>query len=309
MAANCSNSSYISLPEKMRHGEFLVSVQLDPPRTADIAHIKNTVAKLQKAGVKLVDINSSRVTTKKPLPQDSVQLANALTDMGLETIPHITMRDSALSATASQILSSYAWHGVKNFLIITGDPYEQQEALVPSEGIFQKDSVGALGILDDCLRKKSVPPLEIFFAAAVNQNAPDTELEKKRIKEKESAGADFFMSQPIFNSRQADFLFDFYSRCPKRPLMIGVWPLVSPRTIGLIKEGKITGVALPDDVYQESVKFEDNEIELQQWGTERTCELIDYIRSKKLAGGVYIVAPFKNPLLLVESGLLQKVLV
>ena len=92
------------LLERIKEREFLVSVQLDPPRISNIDDFKRSLIRLKKAGVKLVDINSSR-----KLSHDSIQLSVFLAQMGFEVIPHVTTRDSSINGLMNQILSAYSW--------------------------------------------------------------------------------------------------------------------------------------------------------------------------------------------------------
>lgn len=287
--------------ERIQRGEFLVSVQIDPPGAASSEKFMGMIDDLIKAGVRLVDINSSR-----RISHDSIQLASALYQRGLEVIPHVTTRDSSLNGLVNQILAAYGLNKVRNFLVITGDPYEGSQAIVPFEGVFQTDAMGALKAFDTHLRKNSERRhRDLIFAAAVNQNEPDLKKEGGRLKEKEEAGADFFMSQPVFSQEQVLALLDFFCKYSRKPLIIGVWPLIHWKTLEVIYAGKIVGVSLPHEIYKDAAAFQENEIALREWTLDRTEDLIEYVRGLGLAQGVYIVAPARNPLLIL--GLIKKV--
>lgn len=283
---------------RLKQGEFVVSVQIDPPGTADISNFEKTIQELKNLGVWLVDINSSR-----RISHDSIQLAMLLSQMGLEVIPHVTTRDSSINGLLNQALAAYAWAKVRNFLVLTGDPYEASGAVVPFKGVFQTDAVGALAAFDEHLRKGPKLKLDLTLAAAVNQNEPNLSREGKRIWQKSQSGADFFMSQPTFNPGQVLQLTKFYRRYLSKPLLVGIWPLIDFATVEKIRRGKIVGVKIPDDVYQQAQKFE-NEDDLALWGLGGAYELIEFIRKGSYANGVYIVAPLRNPLLI--KNLLEK---
>ena len=283
-----------TLIERMRSGEFLVSIQIDPPGVStDLKEFQTTIKKLIEVGAALFDINSSR-----RISHDSVELAVALARRKIDVIPHVTTRDSSINGLLNQAFAAYSLSKVSDFLIITGDPYEAEKAIIPSRGVFQTDSIGALKAFDEYLRKRM--GLGIALGAAVNQNEPDLEYEGIRIQEKESAGADFFMSQPIFSALQAMELLNFYHRYSKRPLLVGVWPLVYRKTIEAIKNAKIVGVSLPKEVYEESLKFWEREDALLEWGLEGALRLIRFLKNDGRASGVYIVAPSRNPQVLLD---------
>jgi len=288
--------------ERMLHGEFLISVQIDPPGLANAEKFNEMMDELIKNRVTLVDINSSR-----RISHDSIQLASILSQKGLEVIPHITTRDSSINGLINQILAAYDLNKVNNFLVITGDPYEASQAIVPFEGVFQTDAVGALSAFDTNLRKVGAEiRRDLTFAAAVNQNEEDLKGEGKWIREKEKAGADFFMSQPVFSEEQALMLIDFFSRYSSVPLLVGVWPLIHYKTIEAISKGKVVGVVLPPEIYKEAETYQEDENALREWALDKTERLIAFIKNLGLAYGVYIVAPARNPLLILE--LIKKVM-
>lgn len=276
---------------RIQNGEFIVSVQIDPPDSSEIAEFKKSTGTLKRCGVRLVDINSSR-----RISHDSIGLAVALSQMGLETIPHVTTRDSSMNGLLNQMIAAYAWGNVRNFLIITGDPYDndKRKAVIPeTKGVFHIDSIGALRVVNAYLRQEK--GLDIKLAAAVNQNEPDLARDGWRIEEKERAGADFFMSQPVFSKAQLYQLLDFYHNHSAKPLLVGIWPLTHIKTIENIRNGNIVGVVLPDDVYEESKNYSKEQGTLLSWGMNNASELMSEIKEKQLAQGVYIVAPARNP--------------
>lgn len=290
----------MNIGERMRAGEFLVSIQIDPPDIATVDEFKRIVEELLRLGVTLVDINSSRRVS-----HDSIQLAASLAQFDLETIPHVTTRDSSINGLLNQVLAAHSWHNLRNFLIITGDPYEASQGVVPTRGVFQTDSIGAMKAFDEHLRKNPKFKLEITLGAAVNQNEKDLVLEGERIRQKEEAGADFFMSQPVFSEEQARQLFEFYRGYSLKPLMVGIWPLVNRKTIENIYQGRIVGVTMSEAIYQEAVMRLDDGNILREWGTNYARQLLEYVRHSGRAQGVYIVAPSRNPLFLAP--LIQKI--
>ena len=109
-------------------GEFIISIQIDPPRKKKLDEFNKMIDDLMAAGVGVVDINSSR-----SLSHDSIQLAVALAQKGLKAMPHITTRDSSINGLANQIFAAYSWGNVDDFLLIAGDPYESSKSLIPSQ--------------------------------------------------------------------------------------------------------------------------------------------------------------------------------
>lgn len=288
-----------NLAKAMQDGAFLCSIQIDPPRSADMQKLIRVVTRLKRAGTRIVDINSSRINATGRPSHDSIYLAGALAARGLETIPHITMRDSSLSGILNGVLAAYAWHGVRNILLITGDPHEKAQQIVPRRGIFQSDVIDAIGIIHRELRAKEPFNTDLAIGVALNQNT-DLRTETPRLRRKISVGADFVMSQPVFDESQLDRLLTIYHRhChPAKPIMVGIWPLVSQKTIAQIYHEEFDGVVLPKSAMVETRSFGEDEKTLASWGLHRAEALIRRAKTKG-AGGVYLVAPFKNPLLVL----------
>ncbi len=281
-----------SINERLASKEFLVSVQIDPPKPDQLDDFNRTINVLADIGVDLVDINSSR-----RLCHDSLLLAAFLKGLGLEVIPHITTRDSTINGLLSQIATANQLHRVKNFLVITGDSYSPGANLNNSPGVFESDSVGLIGVAMEKL--KLTAGLDLTLLAAVNQNNPDMELEKLRLKQKIVAGAGMFMSQPVFDETQLKELLDFYKYHTSLPLLVGVWPLVDSKTLRAIEDGKVSGVVIPRAVSDESKRLCKDPEGLRNWGLAKALRLVQEAKDK-MADGVYIVAPSRQPLRILD---------
>lgn len=276
--------------EKILSGEFIVSVQIDPP-TMHTNNLMEVLEKLKLAGVQVVDVNSSR-----RLSADSLHVASAIERDGFLAIPHITARDASTNGLVNQCFGAYTYGGVRNFLVITGDPYEGTQSFSNQAGVFHEDSIGILNALHTYLRMRPREPLKFTLGAAINQNEVDRAREGMRLQAKLNAGANFFMSQPVFTAEEITALNQFAAAYGSPPLLIGIWPLVNQKTIEAIYQNKIVGVKIPQKVYDEAQKYFSNTNDLESWGLTRAYVLIRKIREEKLASGVYIVAPSRNPL-------------
>lgn len=276
----------LKLSDRMCGGEFLVSVQLDPPGPDGDSELFDAVNSFSAAGVRLFDINSSR-----RISYDSIMLAGKLSGLGFDVIPHVTLRDISFEGLANQILAAYKLNGVQSHLIIYGDPRSGDKVQIP-----QVCATEAIRFFNDKLRTKNLAP-NLEFAAAFNQNETDILAEVNRAKEKESVGANFFMTQPVFSLTQAVML---HHKRPsdETPFMAGIWPLTSKKTIEKIWKGEITGVVLPERTYKEAAEIGDEKI--AEWGIAKAADLIRKIKDGGLARGIYIVTPFKNQQLILS---------
>lgn len=263
----------------------VISAQVDPPGVTDLSNFYGEIEMLKQAGVTVVDVNSS----KRP-SLDAMDLSGQLIrGFGFDVIPHITLRDMTVKLLVDRIYGAYSLHGIRDFLVVTGDPYTDPDK---SPGVFEQDTPNAIKHMNVALRESN-KQLPITFAAAVNQNRENLVYEGNRLREKECAGTDFFMSQPVFTPAQAISAHEFYSQHSTKPLMMGLWPFHSFKTIDTLHAGKVAGVLLPDDIYNKSKVY--SEDVLKQWSEEETVKLITYIKDHQLAQGIYLVAPVRKP--------------
>ncbi len=285
--------------QMIRDHQFVVSVQIDPPSDLEnpIGMAREFARQLDSLGVKIIDVNASR-----RLSADSLHVASAMERPRLTTIPHITARDSTLNGLLNQVFGSYQFGGVKNFLVITGDPYGQAHQMNGGsqlgQGVFCADSIGVIQALHDYLRLKL--GARIALGAAVNQNNNNLEHEGARLALKIASGTDFFMSQPVFTKDEVIKLVRFYRQYSDKPLLIGLWPLINSKTLEVIRAGKVVGVKLPDSVFAAAQEYAGDIELLKFWGKLQVYELAKFIKENHLACGVYIVAPSRNPLLLAD---------
>jgi homocysteine S-methyltransferase len=281
------------LMRRFREKSFVRSLQIDPQRGPSDAVNRRVVERILDSGlVDLVDINSAGSGAR----QDSLQVAAGIECLGIETLPHVTPRDGSVSGILAQVLGAYDWGGIRNVLVIVGDP-PKGDLYAEAKGVYQVDSIGLVRALDLLRRGRRVnnrvtmPPFPLTIGVALNQNAPDGEFELLRLQAKIEAGADFAMTQPFF-------LFEDWLEYRKNlegrfdiPVMVGAWPLISHRQALRINEN-VAGVAVPDAV---CTRLEEAGPKEQDVGFGLAAELIAKLEESMTAAGVYVVAPFKQP--------------
>jgi homocysteine S-methyltransferase len=213
---------------------------------------------------------------------------------GIETIPHLTPRDTAIAGLESQLLGAHA-EGVRNVLAVTGDPHEEGD-YPGARGVYDFDAIGLTRLIaglnrgEDFHGRAIDAPTSFFVGVAVNPSADDLDLELERFEAKLEAGAQFAMTQVLFELSYLDaFLAHFGGRCPI-PLLVGVWPLTSHQ-LALRVHNEIPGMVVPEPVQQ---RLLDAGADARTAGRELARELIAESRQK--AAGVYLVAPFRRPL-------------
>ena len=267
---------------------WVTSVQLDPFQSANSKRLKKLLQELSKIGVSVVDVNSSR----KGIKQDSVAMASGIQRevKNMIAIPHVTSRDSLVDAVLSQILGAYTWAGVKNILVVRGDPKEMDDAHNTIPGVYQLDSPELIRLLDYMRRDRK---MDLFIGCAFCQTHQTEETkmtEWERLQKKIAFGADFIMTQPVFYRSGWEEEIENMRRLFSRPFMVGLWPIFDEGTFMALKSGKVTGVVLPAETREMLEKNWKNRIAMQ---SEWILEMFEKMRGMGVAG-VYIVAPFRK---------------
>jgi homocysteine S-methyltransferase len=285
------------LERALRTGDWVVTVQIDPPLGGSNAGMLEVARGLAESGrVGYVDINDNATAR---IGINSLMSAVAIErDAGLETIPHLTPRDMTLMGLQSALLGAHA-EGVRNILAVTGDPPEVGD-YAGSSGVYQVDSIGLTDLIgrlnrgEDWNGRAIDAPTSFFVGVAANPTADDLEVELDRFHSKVEAGARFAITQIVFD-------LDYFDRFTERlggswpiPVLIEVFPLTSYR-LALRLHNEVPGIRVPERLQAE---LEQAGPDASALGFERARELIEASRDR--AAGVCVVAPFRQPLRVLE---------
>jgi homocysteine S-methyltransferase len=280
------------LARKLRAGEFVVSVQLDPPKGANAEALYAAASTLHESGlVDVVDVNDNPMARAR---MNALMASVAIERRaGIETIPHVTPRDTTVMGLESVLLGAHS-EGVRNILAVTGDPPHVGD-YPGSRGVYEVDAIGLVQVLrhlntgEDSAGKAIDAPTSFFAGVAVNPSADDMAVELERFERKLEAGAQFAMTQILFDLSYLDrFLESVGGRSPI-PLLVGIWPLRSWE-LAVRLHNEVPGIVVPEAVQERLRSAGSRAIEV---GLELARELLDEARAK--AAGVYVVAPFKQP--------------
>ena len=268
--------------------EFVVSVELDPPKGSNAESMLAVARRLKESGrVHVVDINDNPMARARM----NALIASAMIEreVGLETIPHVTPRDTSIMGLQSMLLGAQA-EGVRNILSVTGDPPHVGD-YPGSNGVYDVDSIGLTQILahlnrgEDFNGKTIDAPTSFFVGVAVNPSADDVDDELARFERKLEAGARFAMTQALFD---LSFLEHFGGRSPI-PLLVGVF-YVRSYQLALRLHNEVPGIVVPEHVQE---RFRRAGTTAPEVGQELARELI--ADARELAAGVYVIPPFKQP--------------
>jgi methionine synthase I (cobalamin-dependent)/5,10-methylenetetrahydrofolate reductase len=285
------------LARKLAAGEWVVSAQLDPPLGGDVTGMLDVARALKESGlVDVVDINEN--SGARAAMSANVVAAAIERTVGMETIPHVTSRDSTIMGLESILLGAHA-EGLRNVLAVTGDPPEVGD-YPGSRGVYEVDAVGLVELIaklnrgEDYNGKSIDAPTSFFIGCAVNPTPDDLGEELERFRRKIENGAQFAMTQLVFDLKYLDRLLDRLGGEPPIPLLVGIFPLSSYR-LALRFHNELPGIIVPDDL-QEALR--DAGPDAAEVGMEHARGLLAAVRDR--AAGVYLGAPFRRPLAVLE---------
>lgn len=262
----------------------LIAVELAPPINSNDEKLLDAAHMLKAEGVDIVtfpDSPSGRTRVDSVLMAEKVHY-----ETGLRVMPHMCCRDKNSIAIRSTVLGAYI-NGIKDFLVITGDPVPVMFRQT-TKSVFNFDSVGMMKILQG-MNEEIFGNGRITFGGAINHNKFNLKFEIDRIKRKMEAGAEFFMTQPVFSKAQADIVHDMKMQTGAT-VLIGIMPLVS-RKNAMFMKNEMTGIHIPDEViarYGEDMTRKQGE----ECGIAIAKEIMEYTDS--FADGYYFSFPFNR---------------
>jgi homocysteine S-methyltransferase len=281
----------------LRSGEFVISIQLDPPLGGSSRGLLEVATALEQSGhVRFVDINdnaTARAGMSSLMVSGAIERATAL-----EAIPHLTTRDWTVLGLESMLLGAHA-EGVRNVLAITGDPPEVGD-YPGARGVYEIDSIGLTRLIaglnrgEDFNGRPIDAPTSFFIGVAVNPTADDLEAEAQRFREKVAAGAQFAMTQIVFDLDHVERFVDQLGGKWPIPVLLGIFPLTSYR-LALRLHNEVPGIIVPQSL-QDALEAAGSDA--ADVGFAHARELIAAARDR--AAGVYLVAPFRRPLRVLE---------
>jgi homocysteine S-methyltransferase len=233
---------------KIAKGEMVTSVEIVPPRGVDASKMLSDVAALKREGVDAVNVpDGPRAQSRMGAVMTSLLIEQ---QVGIETVTHYCCRDRNLLGMLSDLLGASAM-GLRNLLVITGDP-PKMGPYPDATAVFDIDSIGLTNLVNNLnhgLDPGGNPigaPTRYAIGVGVNPAAVDPALELKRFEYKVEAGAEYAITQPVFDVAQLERFLGQIGHV-RIPIIAGIWPLVSVRNAEFLAN-EVPGVVVPDSV-------------------------------------------------------------
>ena len=267
--------------------DFVISVEIDPPRGLNPAKCLDGAALVKAAGADAVNIGDSPMARVR---MSALSLALMIRQqVGIDTLIHFTTRDKNLMALQAELIGAHAL-GIRNIIALTGDPPTVGD--YPSAtGVWDVDSIGLIKVLTrlnegfDWLGTSIGRPARFTIACAVNPSADDLDRELERFRQKMDAGAHVAMSQPIYERETLERFFDRTGPL-SIPFLLGVLPLQSSRHAEFL-HNEVPGIVVPQRLRDRMRKAGENGM---QEGLQQARELLEETRD--LVEGVYLMPSF-----------------
>jgi len=287
------------LAARLAAGEFVTSVELVPPRGVDASRLLNDAAMLRAAGVDAINVpDGPRAQSRMGAVLASVLIEQRA---GIEAVTHYCCRDRNLLGMLSDLLGASAM-GLRNVLLITGDP-PKMGPYPSATAVFDIDSIGLTNLVSNLNRGLDPggnaigEPTRFVIGVGVNPAAIDPAHERRRFEWKVEAGAEYAITQPVFDAAQLETFARSVAPLGV-PIIAGIWPLVSVRNAEFLAN-EVPGVTVPDHIIDRMRRA--NAVSKEhavREGIAIAREMLERVRP--LVAGVQVSAPFGKAELALE---------
>ena len=278
--------------QKLTSGGFAISVEMDPPRGLSTHKLLAGASLLADAGADVINVADSPMARMRMSAWAVCDVVQR--QVGVETTLHFPTRGRNLLRVQGDLLAAHAL-GIRNVFVVMGDPTsigDYPEAmdnydLVPS-GLIKLIQQGFNTGVDHSGTSIG-QPTNFFVGAALNLCPPDIDNEIKNLHRKVKAGADFFLTQPVYNPQDGPKILEAYEAKHgklNQPILAGILPLVSVRHANFLHH-EVPGIFIPEEMRKRIEAAGEDGVKA---GVEIAVELAEQF--KAWAGGVYIMPQF-----------------
>ncbi len=283
-----AHSLHSSLIEKFQAKKFVISVELDPPRGLNYDKVIEGAVLCRRHQVDAINIADNPLAKAGMTPLAMAGLIKQ--SVQIETILHFSCRDRNLIAMQSELMSAHVMQ-IRTILSITGDPPLVGD--YPSAtGVFDVDSIGLTKLISNLnngidLANKSIGSKTNFYqAVAANPTAVDLAREDDRYEEKIAAGANFTMTQVLYDIKPLEAFSKKYRG--KIPILVGIMPLKNAKHASFMHH-EIPDITIPESIRERMVRAGDRG---QDEGVKIAREFLK--EAKSMVDGIYVMPPFNR---------------
>jgi homocysteine S-methyltransferase len=270
---------------------FVASVELDPPRGTDVRKVVAGAQILRDAGVDAVNIpDGPRASARMSSLSLGVLLAR---EVGIEILLHYCCRDRNLLGMQSDLLGAHAL-GLRNLILITGDPPKLGD-YPNATAVFDVDAIGLTEIVDRLNRGRDMAgnpigdPTSFLIGVGVNPAAMSPAEEVRRLRRKVTAGAEYVLTQPVFDATRLNDLLDRTEDIAV-PILVGILPLTSHRNAEFY-HNEVPGMSIPDKV-RERMRLAGTGETARREGVRIAREALEAALQSPRVRGTYVMPPF-----------------
>ena len=278
---------------RIAKGEFVTSVEVLPPKGCDAEKTLDSIRLLKEAGVNGVNIpDGPRAQTRMSAQATAVLVER---EVGIEAVLHYCCRDRNLLGMMSDLLGAAAL-GLHNLLLITGDP-PKMGPYPDATAVFDIDAIGLTNMVNklnhgvDIGNNPIGKPTAFSIGVGVNPGAVNLDEEIRRFEWKVEAGAEYAITQPVFDTEQLLRFLDKISHV-RIPIVAGIWPLISYRNAEFM-HNEVPGVNVTPEILERMRVASDKS---KEHGREEGIAIAreSLLEVKGVIQGVQVSAPFGN---------------
>jgi methionine synthase / methylenetetrahydrofolate reductase(NADPH) len=277
---------------KLASGKFVIGVEVDPPKGFSTHKLMAGASMLAEAGADVINVADSPMARMRMSPWAVCRLIQER--FGIETVLHFPTRGRNLLRVQGDLLAAYAL-GIRNLFVVMGDPTAvgdfPQSAdnydIVPS-GLIRMIK-GSFNLGRDHAGRDIGAPTAFFVGCALNLCSSTPEKEMKTLRKKLDAGADFILTQPVFEPECAASFLDGYRRefgALNAPVLAGIMPLYGAKHAAFL-HNEVPGMSIPEKV---RARIERAGERAPEEGVRIAVELLNELRG--IVQGAYLMPPF-----------------
>ncbi len=276
-----------SLAEKVKK-ETTVIVELDPPRTLDTKRFFEGAKALHHAGASMITLAENSLASPRI---SNVAMASLLSARGIPVLPHVTCRDRNLIGLQSHLLGLSAL-GLHEVLALTGDPARVGD-FPGASSVYDVSSLELIRLIKQMNEGKSFVGKTIgqranfSVGAAFNPNVKHIEAAVKRMEKKIQAGADYFLTQPVYDEETLRRTYEA-TKNMEEPIFIGIMPMTSKKNADFLHY-EVPGISIPQQM-RDAIEGAEEAGRGVEEGIQIAKSLID--AAIELFHGVYVITPF-----------------